>query len=492
MTTPNESGQPKPRRRLAAARRRRGWGQVRAAIEINQLGLRLGYSEDELRVDAHALSRWERGVHEPKARYIRIMCSLYELSADQLDLAPCMAAIADAEGPSLSTSADAVLVPPVVSRLELVGDQSTVIAHGGNETERRDVLRYGLGTVVAIVTGSAADLLGGDFHQTKRVRIVDPLSVLRHTSLHDPTPARNPPSIEALQGRVVAARHAYQACQYAEMSRYLPCLLADIDLATQALSGVARQEVYALSAEAHHVTASVLLKHDDRGMAWIAADRSLQAAERSGDPRVIASSARIITHALMSSGHFTSAAEAASRMARQFSIAWGKPTADDLSVYGSLLLRGAVAAARQGDRGTTRELIDEAADTARRVGRDYSHRLTAFGLTNIEVHRVHVAVTQRDAGTALELSRAIDLNAVPLTERRVSLLVDTAIALWQCGRVEQTYHTLRSAEGMAPEEMAARPSVRRLVVELLVHAPKHLVPELKELAVRVGAAGVQG
>jgi transcriptional regulator with XRE-family HTH domain len=103
MTTPNESGQPDQRLRLAAARRRRGWGQVRAAIEINGLGLRLGYSEDELRVDAHALSRWERGVHEPKARYIRIMCSLYELPADQLDLAP---PVADGD-PPLPTSADA-------------------------------------------------------------------------------------------------------------------------------------------------------------------------------------------------------------------------------------------------------------------------------------------------------------------------------------------------------------------------------------------------
>jgi len=107
MTTSNESDRSKRRLRLAAARRRRGWGQVRAAIAINELGLRLGYPENELRVDAHALSRWERGVHEPKARYIRIMCSLYELPADQLDLAPPMAD----GGPPTSPSPDTATAP---------------------------------------------------------------------------------------------------------------------------------------------------------------------------------------------------------------------------------------------------------------------------------------------------------------------------------------------------------------------------------------------
>ena len=115
MTTANGSDQPKPRLRLAAARRRRGWGQVRAAIEINGRGLRLGYPENQLRVDAHMVSRWERGVHEPKPRYIQIMCSLYELPADQLDLAP---SVSRETGPAPSTSARAIAVARTVEQVE--------------------------------------------------------------------------------------------------------------------------------------------------------------------------------------------------------------------------------------------------------------------------------------------------------------------------------------------------------------------------------------
>jgi hypothetical protein len=70
-----------------------------------------------------------------------------------------------------------------------------------------------------------------------------------------------------------------------------------------------------LSAEAHHVAASILLKLGDQGLAWVAADRSMQAARASQDPLTAGSSARIITHALMSSGHLGAAMSTASNLA---------------------------------------------------------------------------------------------------------------------------------------------------------------------------------
>ncbi len=88
MTTAKEPGPPRKRARLAKARRNRGWGQARAAIEIYRLGTKLGYADDDLGVDAHAISRWERGIVEPSGPYVRIMCMLYGLPAEQLDLAP--------------------------------------------------------------------------------------------------------------------------------------------------------------------------------------------------------------------------------------------------------------------------------------------------------------------------------------------------------------------------------------------------------------------
>jgi hypothetical protein len=39
-----------------------------------------------------------------------------------------------------------------------------------------------------------------------------------------------------------------------------------------------------------------------------------------------------------------------------------------------------------------------------------SLRWTAFGSTNVKLHRVHVAVTLGDAGTALDVARTVDVS----------------------------------------------------------------------------------
>ncbi|MEU8278377.1 hypothetical protein AB0C08_29155 [Microbispora bryophytorum] len=60
----------------------------------------------------------------------------------------------------------------------------------------------------------------------------------------------------------------------------------------------------------------------------------------------------------MDGGHHRAATGMAS------SAALAQPSPNDLSVYGTLLLRGAVAAAQHSNRHTAAELLDEADDSA--------------------------------------------------------------------------------------------------------------------------------
>jgi hypothetical protein len=129
-------------------------------------------------------------------------------------------------------------------------------------------------------------------------------------------------------------------------------------------------------------------------------------------------------------------------------------------VYGSVLLRGAIAAAQHDERGAAHEMLAEAADAARRLGTDANLRGTAFGPVNAQLHQVNVAVTLGDAGTAVDLARQINLAAITVTERKASLLVDVARAFFQWGRREQAYAVLRAAERTAPEEVAAACGLR--------------------------------
>jgi hypothetical protein len=296
------------------------------------------------------------------------------------------------------------------------------------------------------------------------------------------------PDVGTLAAEADGARREYQACRYTELARQLPRLLARLDAACLAMAGDTRSQACALSADAYHVAAGLLLKFDDHGLACLAADRSMRAAQASGDPVTIAASARIITHTLMSGGHLPAAVSAASSYAARLDRDAGPRTAESLSVYGALLLRGAVAAAQHGDRGSAHELLGEADEAARHLGADADGNLrwTAFGPANAMLHRVNIAVTLGDAGTAIDVARRIDLGKVTVTERKATLLIDVARAHLQWGRHENAYIALRAAEATAHEEVAGRPSVRRLVRDLRITAPAGIRRDVDQFATQIG------
>jgi hypothetical protein len=305
------------------------------------------------------------------------------------------------------------------------------------------------------------------------------------TSLAEPG---QPPNIEMLAAEVDDVRRQYQACRYSELTRQLPGLLARLHSACLTLTGEAQSKAFALSADAHHVAAGLLLKLDDQGLAFLAADRSMRAAQASEDPVTIGASARIITHTLMSGDHLPAAISTASNYAAQLNHDVDSHTKDSLSVYGALLLRGSIAAAQNGNRGTAHELLDEADEAARRLGVDGNYRWTAFGPVNSTLHRVNIAVTLGDAGTAIDVARGVDLNKISVTERKASLLIDVARAFLQWGKHEKAYIALRAAEETAHEEVSGRPSVHRFVGELRATAPPSIRRDVEQFAAQIGVS----
>lgn len=291
----------------------------------------------------------------------------------------------------------------------------------------------------------------------------------------------------ALARAVADAKRTYQACHYTDVMSQLPTLLSALQSACVSLDGDDRLRAHALSADAYHVAASVLLKLDDHGLAWLAADRSMRAAVLSEAPLAVGSSARIITHALMADGHFGAATEVASSHAQRLAADMPVPGPESLSVFGSLLLRGAIAAAQAEDRDASMTLLDEAGRAGARLGSDHNHRWTAFGPANVLLHRINVAVRLGDAGSAISHARGVDLDQLTVTERKATFFVDTAEAFRQWGKHENAYQALRAAEQVAPQEVRSRPAVRQLVTDLLATAPPTLRPYLREFAARIGA-----
>ena len=298
-------------------------------------------------------------------------------------------------------------------------------------------------------------------------------------------PVETPIDLAALTRGAASAKRNLQACRYALTVGELARLLCVSSMRAQEIDGDGALRLWALRAHACQTAAGVLLKLGHNGLAFIAATRSMESAERSQDPLVIGSSARILAHAFLSGGHAREARTTVTSAAARLDGL--DRTHQQRSVLGSLLLRGAVAAARDGDRCGALALLDEADAIARSLGEDHNYRWTAFGPTNVVLHRVHVAVTVGDAGTALEHLRRIDASRLAVVERRACLYIDAACALVQLDKHADACHMLAAAERLAPEELTSRASVRALIGGMARSAPRSLQPTVRALAVRAGA-----
>ncbi|MEJ3748458.1 XRE family transcriptional regulator [Actinomycetes bacterium KLBMP 9797] len=348
-----------------------------------------------------------------------------------------------------------------------------------DNVHRRDVLRLGAATFggTALVGAGTASGLGGV------ARALTSYGLLTGRASGD----RMMPAVGNLTTAVASAKRSYQGCRYSATLEVLPALLESVQIACSTADGDDLLRFWALAADAYQVTGSVMLKFGDLGLAAFAAHRSMEAAVHSQSPIVLAVSARTVTHSLMAGGHAERAKEVASRAAERLDADVPQPDGEALSVYGALLLRGAVAAAADEDRSTAADLLREAENAGRRLGRDDNAHWTGFGPTNVAQHRVHVAMKLGDAGMAVDLARQVDLGRIPLTERKAALFIDTAQALAQWGKHDRAYHALRSAEQVAPEEVRTKGSVRRLVAELAVTAPRSIRSDVREFAERIGA-----
>jgi transcriptional regulator with XRE-family HTH domain len=166
-----------------------------------------------------------------------------------------------------------------------------------------------------------------------------------------------------------------------------------------------------------------------------------------------------------------------------------------LDVYGRLHLFAALHAAVALRPDDANSHLDEAAALARSLGEpDRESSLTAgfagswFGPTNVELWRMAVAAELADAGTALNVAKRIDLDALPVPNRHVFFYIDMARALAADGKRDRdAMHALANAERAAPQHFRFYPVARNLVTSLIYRAKRQAVgEEMEALARRLG------
>ncbi|WP_219471904.1 helix-turn-helix domain-containing protein [Nonomuraea rhizosphaerae] len=421
------------------ARHACGWTQ-------HQLGERIGYS-------AATISRLETG------RQILHDIATLRLLSRELRIPPAwlgLSALPDGDTPTPKP-------PPVVEPPVRVGADEA----GEDAVERRRFLTLASITGTALFAAEPADA-ATVIHRLEQVLTGPGLDSV-------PTVA----AVDDLRRALTSAKTIFDACHYGHLSAGLPRIIAAAQHSADQTDGRCREQLLALLTDAYALASELAVKLNQDGMAWVAADRALSAAHRSGDAVAIAAAARSVAIAMRRQGRHDGAVDLLTRNA----LALDANNSDAREVYAAMLCTAAYTCAQHDQRARALDLIGEAEQAAARLP-DTSQRGRLPTSANVAVYRIGIHTALGDAGAALDHARTVDHRRLPTPERRARYWIDTARAWEAYGRSDQAVHALRAAERAAPEEIS-RPSVAAFVSGML-YGSGSTPASLRALAVRNG------
>jgi transcriptional regulator with XRE-family HTH domain len=301
------------------------------------------------------------------------------------------------------------------------------------------------------------------------------------TLLEDSAPADERP-VEELREHVDRLWELAHASAFSQIGDELVTLIPMLERRVR--RSTASDGEHEVLAQVYQVTAAVLARQDEADAAWVASDRAIAAAGRSGQPLEVVAGTFRLAHTFLRVQRPEQAEYAAAEAIRalQPRLDDGSLNVEGKSLYGALQLVRAVISSREGDRSATHRWLDQARTVAEDVGPGRSDFGTEFGPANVEIHAVTASVDLGDAGMALDLAEQIDTRALS-AERRSRLLLDKARAYTQRRQVGEAVSALLEAEELAPEQIRSHPLARQAIRDLMQISRRTPV-DLQELAQR--------
>jgi hypothetical protein len=293
------------------------------------------------------------------------------------------------------------------------------------------------------------------------------------------------PALRTLRTRTHQAWELTHAGRYTELTDLLGALVPDLETAARTVPESRRAEAFGLLATTYQACSAALAKVGEPDAAWIAADRAMAAAERGGNPLLVAAGAFRLVFVFIAARHYDQAEETARTAAAAL---W--PLADEadpqaMSLWGGLTLQRAVIAARTNDADTAYGELERAGHVADRLGDGHNEFNTEFGPVNVRLYEIAVAVELGDAGRALRAAATVDTSGLS-AERQGRMLVDVARAHAQRRQIGEAFAKLVQAEAITPEQIRGNDLARQLVSDLLTMQDPPS-SELRDLAERLSS-----
>lgn len=276
--------------------------------------------------------------------------------------------------------------------------------------------------------------------------------------------------------------------EFSEVSSRLTGLLPDLEQTVRIVEGERQSKAYLLLARTYQALAAAFVRQDEADAAWVAADRAIWAAEKSGDPLHVCAGVFRMVHSFVRLKRLGQAEQAAKTAieALERLDSQGELSVPGTSVLGSLYLAMALVYARAQNRAGAKEEINKARAVAERVGEDRNDFNLEFGAVNVEIQAVSTAVELGDAGEALDIGQKIDAESLS-HERQGRLLMDLGRAHAQRRHTGEALSCLLRAEALSPETVRTHVAARKAIRELVLVEGPGAPPELMALAERADA-----
>jgi transcriptional regulator with XRE-family HTH domain len=292
-------------------------------------------------------------------------------------------------------------------------------------------------------------------------------------------------SLRDAQRSVTYLWGAYWSGRHERLIGLIPQALRGLSATLHAADAATHPQVAATLAGGYWVAASMLAHLHYPDAAFMALRRAVDLAIRSDDALLATALKGSVSWQLVECGRFAESERLAVRTAESVEPRGDAPMRD-LSVYGTLLVTAAIAAARD-DRGAiAADFLASAGEVAQRLGCDRIEYEQPFGPSLVIMQTVDVNVVTKNYSAALHAAAQMPPDhGLPLVAH-CRHLTDRACAHANLGQAEEAIALLLTVERMSPDWIRYQSFPRAVVQDLLTAERRRSVP-LRELAKRIGA-----
>lgn len=281
---------------------------------------------------------------------------------------------------------------------------------------------------------------------------------------------------------------------YLKLCTRLPVLVDELTWVAHTVpSGRERVEAYRLLTTTYFAIHALAYKHGYDVLASLAEERIRWSARLTEDPLQQALADWTRCHSLLATGGANLVVGLrlleSTRRTLDGHFTPGRISTEQASVYGALLLREAVLAARLGDANLAWSSILHAREMVDIGARDANeHSILTAGPINSRIVEVAVAVELDDADAAITIARELTIPAGFSRVRASHHHIDLSRALAQAGLRRAALDSLLTAERYARQQTLWHPATRTTVRQLMTSKQKPS-EALRDLVGRMERAG---